>query len=126
MAKGAAKSAVIGKAYRVGGDDWWRARDIGFILTTDKLIVTDRDDVYVYFDIYRDGTHVSDQRVNLCFFDEDFEPVQHAVAPLTDQSGEVRELSSSDLKQALPATSLPGSLLSKLDITPPEDPGSTE
>lgn len=73
MATGTAKTAVVGKTYRVGGDDWWRARDIGFILTTDKLVVTRIDDVYVYFDIYRDHANVSDQRVNLCFFDEDFE-----------------------------------------------------
>lgn len=78
MARGTAETAVVGKTYRVGGDDWWRARDIGFILTTDKLVVTSKDDTYVCFDIYRDGVNVSDQRVNLCFFDEDFELVEAA------------------------------------------------
>ena len=76
MARGTAQTAVVGKTYRVGGDDWWRARDIGFILTTDKLVITNRDEVYVYFDVYRDGVCVSEQRVNLCFFDEDFERIE--------------------------------------------------
>lgn len=73
MARGTAQTAIVGKSYRVGGDDWWRARDIGFILTTDKVVVTSKDDVYVYLDIFRADALVSDQRVNLCFFDEDFE-----------------------------------------------------
>lgn len=78
MARGTAETAVVGKTYRVGGDDWWKTPTGVFILTTDKVVVTGKDGMHVYIDVYRDDKPLSMQRIELCFFDEDFELVEAA------------------------------------------------
>lgn len=76
MATGSAKSAVIGKTYRISGDGWWGVSPTVIILMTDRVVVTDKDDVYVYIDVFRGDKLLGSNQINLCFFDEDFELVQ--------------------------------------------------
>lgn len=87
MATGTAQTAVVGKTYQVGGDDWWRLADEKFILTTDQVVVIGKDDTHVYINVSRDGELLGMQRVALCFFDEDFELVQlceHTESPYSE------------------------------------------
>lgn len=46
------------------------------IKVTDQIVVTGKDDAYVYISVIRDDAVLGVQRINLCFFDEDFELVE--------------------------------------------------
>jgi hypothetical protein len=73
MATGTAQTAVIGKTYHVGGEGWWGVSDTVLILPTDRVVVLDKDEVYVYVDVFREDALIGSKQINLCFFDEDFE-----------------------------------------------------
>ncbi|MNC04317.1 hypothetical protein D3C87_1463450 [compost metagenome] len=89
MATGTAQTAKAGRTYRVGGDGWWGISDTVLILVSDRVVVALKDEAFVHVDVFRDGKLLGSKKINLCFFDEDFELVQeceHTESPCTEQA----------------------------------------
>lgn len=68
-----ARTARLGKTYRIGDDGWWGLSEGVPILKSDKIVVVDITELFVSTEIHRDGQLLGRKDINQCFFDDDFE-----------------------------------------------------
>lgn len=66
---------LIKETYKVLGDDWWKVQNGEFVVTTDRLVVTDVTEEKTIFDVFRDGVVIGEIRVHHAFVKEDFEKI---------------------------------------------------
>jgi hypothetical protein len=66
---------LIKETYKVLGDDWWKVQRGDFVVSTDKLVVTDVTEEKAIFDVYRDDVVIGQLRVDHAFVKEDFEKI---------------------------------------------------